>query len=74
MKLKEYKRDEFIELEAIYDTWNNKTQLISLKKSEILQFYETVTNLNVLCTLVVTKHGNFKSTIGYNQLKEEIGL
>ena len=69
-ELQDYKQDNFIELEIYYNEAYNQTQLISMKKSEILQFYENTTFLNIPCTLIITKHGNFKSTIKYVELKE----
>lgn len=68
-ELQKYKQDDFIELEAYYNEPYNQVHLISIKRSEILQFYETFTILNIPCTLIITKHGNFKINLNYNELK-----
>jgi hypothetical protein len=48
----------------------NKTQPITIKKDEIVQFFGTVTVLNQPCTKIVTKHNVFNADVTYNELKE----
>lgn len=73
-ELQDYKQDNFIELEIYYNEAYNKTQLISMRKSEIIQFYENITFLNLPCTLIITKHGNFKTVSNYNDIKKLLNI
>ncbi len=63
-------QSDYIELQMYYNEMGNKTQPITLKKDEILQFFESVTVLNQYCTKIITKHNVFNANIKYNELKE----
>ena len=73
-ELRKYKQNSFIELEMYYNEAYNKTQSISLRKNEILQFYEATTILNVPCVKIITNHLIFKANIKYKELKEKLGI
>ena len=63
-------QSDYIELQMYYNEMSNKTQPITIKKDEIVQFFETVTVLNRPCIKIVTRHNIFNADVTYNELKE----
>ena len=72
-ELENYKQNNFIELHALYDDRVNHqltTKPITIRKDQILQFYETYTRFYMAYTKIITNKETYDVQESYNKIKE----
>jgi len=72
-ELENYKQNKFIELNAYtHEPWNLNTKLISIRKNQIMNFYDTysIYKHNTPCTMLTTLDGkSYEIKENYNEIK-----